>query len=138
MAWTGGAVEIVWRGSLPSAASKGGVKLPKGEGAGLQSTCAPSSSSGEAQRRPGDPSSSSGRSKIGPGEAPKAICSGPMSDAGVRERVLLTQAAGSPGLRREGAACARMTKGGEGLPGPVPTVKERATAFRATCRLTLR
>jgi hypothetical protein len=30
-----------------------------------------------------------------------------------RDRVLLTQAAGSPGLRREDAACRRMPKGGE-------------------------
>jgi hypothetical protein len=34
----------------------------------------------------------------------------------VRDRVLLAQAAGSPGLRREDAACRRMTKGEDQVP----------------------
>ena len=38
-------------------------------------------------------------------------CSSTISTAPARDSFLLTQAAGSPGLRREGAACRRMTKG---------------------------
>ena len=56
-----------------------------------------------------------------------------MSDAGVRDRVLLTQAAGSPGLRREGAACRRMTKGrgrGAGGRGAVGLARDQRRARR--------
>jgi len=63
-----------------------------------------SSSSGGAKRRPGDAA------------APKAICSTTISAYGVRDRFALPRAAASPGLRREGAACRRMTKGGRGQP----------------------
>jgi len=44
------------------------------------------------------------------GEAPKAICSTPPFPHPARDRVAPSRAAGSPGLRREGAACRRMTK----------------------------
>jgi len=69
-----------------------------------------SSSSGRAAE-PGDPA------------APKAICSGRISAAGARDRVALSRAAGSPGLRREDAACRRMTKEGPRCVGRTDELK---------------
>ena len=64
----------------------------------------------EGGGRSGDPSSSSGQVKLGPGEAPKAI----FTASAARGFFALSRAAGSPGLRREGAACRRMTEEGAG------------------------
>ena len=60
--------------------------------------------------RPGDPA------------APQATCSGAMAADCAPDRFALTRAAGSPGLRRAGAACRRMTKG-EGRGGLNPDLR---------------